>query len=411
MNINDELIVKIDRLNNEGKGIAIYNKIVIFVDGALPNEEVKIRINKINKNYYEASLIDIIKKSDERADIICPYYNECGGCNLMHINYNAQLNFKKNKIKSIFKKICNEDINISNIYSQNNLNYRNKVVFKVVNNQIGFYKEKTNELIEIDNCFIIDDKINILLKNIKLFINKYQDNKINEIMIRVINNKIMISIDNINNDYKEIFINNFKNINSIYIKNKLEYGEKVLIEKIEDLRFNISPKSFFQVNKQISEMMYKKAISYIDKSDTTLDLYSGTGTITMLLSKKCKKVIGIESVKDAVKDSNNNIKNNNINNVEFICSKVENRIETLKKLNIDNIVLDPPRSGSDKKTLNSILKISPKKIVYISCNPITLARDYNILKQKYIIKEINAYDMFPNTYHIESLLVLEKKDV
>ena len=202
MNINDELIVKIDRLNNEGKGIAIYNKIVIFVDGALPNEEVKIRINKINKNYYEASLIDIIKKSDERVDIICPYYNECGGCNLMHINYNEQLNFKKNKIKSIFKKICNEDINISNIYSQNNLNYRNKVVFKVVNNQIGFYKEKTNELIEIDNCFIIDDKINILLKNIKLFINKYQDNKINEIMIRVINNKIMISIDNINNDYK-----------------------------------------------------------------------------------------------------------------------------------------------------------------------------------------------------------------
>ena len=382
MNINDELIVKIDRLNNEGKGIAIYNKIVIFVDGALPNEEVKIRINKINKNYYEASLIDIIKKSDERVDIICPYYNECGGCNLMHINYNEQLNFKKNK---------------------------NKVVFKVVNNQIGFYKEKTNELIEIDNCFIIDDKINILLKNIKLFINKYQDNKINEIMIRVINNKIMISIDNINNDYKEIFINNFKNINSIYIKNKLEYGEKVLIEKIEDLRFNISPKSFFQVNKQISEMMYKKAISYIDKSDTTLDLYSGTGTITMLLSKKCKKVIGIESVKDAVKDSNNNIKNNNINNVEFICSKVENRIETLKKLNIDNIVLDPPRSGSDKKTLNSILKISPKKIVYISCNPITLARDYNILKQKYIIKEINAYDMFPNTYHVETVMVLERK--
>ena len=157
--------------------------------------------------------------------------------------------------------------------------------------------------------------------------------------------------------------------------------------------------------------MYEKAVSYIDKSDITLDLYSGTGTITALLSEKSKKVIGIEVVKEAVNDANNNLKINNISNVEFICDKVENKIETLKKLNIDNIVLDPPRSGSDKKTLKSILEIKPNKIIYISCNPVTLARDYNVLKEKYIIKEINAYDMFSNTYHVETVMVLEKKDV
>ena len=153
--------------------------------------------------------------------------------------------------------------------------------------------------------------------------------------------------------------------------------------------------------------MYEKAVSYVDKSLITLDLYSGTGTITSLLSKKSKKVIGIEVIKDAVKDANNNIKNNNISNVEFICDKVENKIDSLKKLNIDNVVLDPPRSGSDKKTLTSILEIEPKRIIYISCNPITLSRDYNVLKEKYVLKEINFYDMFPNTYHVECVCLMK----
>ena len=329
----------------------------------------------------------------------------------MHMNYETQLKFKKEKVESIFKKICNENIKVSNIYSYDDTYYRNKIELKVDKNNIGFYKRKTNEIINIDKCFIVDKKINNILSKIKNFINEFPNNKIKKIMIRVIDNKIMLSLDNIDKDLKSIFIDMLNDIDSIYISNKLIFGERVLVENINNFKFNISPKSFFQVNKKVFEKMYEKAVSYIDNSDMTLDLYSGTGTITMLLSKISKEVIGIEVVEEAVKDANNNIKNNNIKNVKFICNKVENEIEKLKNLNIDNIVLDPPRSGSDKKSLKSILEISPKQIIYISCNPVTLARDYNILKEKYKLKEISVFDMFPNTYHIESLMVLEKKDV
>ena len=409
MEVNSIYETKILRLNNEGEGIGIVEGITTFIPYALPNELVKVKITEINDNYLRGTVQEVLETSKDKVEAICPKFYECGGCNLMHLNYEKQLEFKKEKIENIFKKVSNENIKVTNIYSKENLYYRNKVVLKVNKNKIGFYKEKTNEIIQIEECFLVDKKINEVIKQLKKFINKYQDNNINEIMIRVINNKVMISLDNISLNYKDVFIDKFKALDSIYINDNLIYGDKVLVENIDNLKFNISPKSFFQVNKEISKMMYEKAISYIDKSDTTLDLYSGTGTITMLLSKKSKKVIGIEVVKDAVKDANNNIKENNINNVEFICSKVENKIDTLK--NINNIVMDPPRSGSDKKTLKTLLEINPERIIYISCNPVTLARDYNTLKEKYIIKEINAYDMFPNTYHVESVMVLEKKDI
>ena len=401
---------KILRLNNEGEGIGIIDGITTFIPYSLPNEIVKVKIDKKYDNYATGTLKEIIEKSSDRKEPICPYFYECGGCNLMHLNYEKQLEFKKEKIESIFKKISNENIKVNNIYSNKELNYRNKITLKVDKNKIGYYKEKTNELIEIDLCYLVDNKINDVIKNIKLFIEKYNDNNISEVMIRVIDNKIMISLDNISLNYKDVFIDRFNYLDSIYINNNLVYGEKVLQETIDNFKFNISPKSFFQVNKNISKLMYEKAVSYIDKSDITLDLYSGTGTITTLLSKKSKKVIGIEIVKEAVMDANENLKNNNITNIEFICDKVENKIDTLKRLNINNIVLDPPRSGSDKKTLKTIMEINPEKIIYISCNPVTLARDYNTLKDKYIIKEINAFDMFPNTYHIESLMVLERRN-
>ena len=400
---------KILRLNNEGEGVGIINNITTFIPYALVSEIVKVKINNVYDNYARGTITQIMEKSNDRVKPICPHYYECGGCNLMHLKYEKQLEFKKEKIESILKKISNENIKVNNIYYDKDLNYRNKITLKVDKNKIGYYKEKSNELIEIESCYIVDNKINEGVKKIKEFINKYPDNNISEIMIRVINNKIMISLDNISLNYKDIFIEVFNYLDSIYINNNLIHGEKVLQETIDNFKFNISPNSFFQVNKNISKIMYEKVVSYIDKSDITLDLYSGTGTITTLLSKKSKKVIGIEVVKDAVRDANENIKNNNITNVEFICDKVENKIDTLKKLNINNIVLDPPRSGSDRKTLKTILEINPEKIIYISCNPVTLARDYNILKDKYIIKEINAFDMFPNTYHCESVCVLERK--
>lgn len=409
MHINDIFETEILRLNNEGLGVALINNFVVFVRNALTGEKVKIIITDVMDNYAYASTLEVNNESNNRVIPKCPYYDKCGGCNLMHMNYEMQKEFKINKVKSIFKKISNIDIDINEIITDKEYNYRNKVTLKVNKDKIGFYKEKTNELLDINNCLIIDEKINEEIKKIKEFITLYKDNNISEIMIRVINDKVMFSIDNISNNLKDIFIDNFKHIDSIYINNNHVYNSELLVEEINGLKFNISPKSFFQVNKVISKKMYDKAISYISSGDLTLDLYSGTGTLSLLASKNSNRVIGVEVVKDAVKDANNNKLNNNIGNVSFICDKVENQIDKLSKENVDNIILDPPRSGSDKKTLNAILKIEPKKLIYISCNPVTLSRDYNILKEKYSIKEITLFDMFPNTYHVESVVVLERR--
>ena len=409
MHLEDTYEVKIIRLNNEGLGVALVDKFVVFVKNALVDELVKIKITEVNDNYAKADVINYIETSSDRVIPSCPFYEKCGGCNLMHMNYESQISFKKDKVKSIFKKISNIDIDIKDIIYDKDYNYRNKVTLKVKNDKIGLYREKTNDIINVDKCLLLDNKINDELIKLELFIHKYKNNNISEIMIRVINDKIMLSLDTINKEVRDSFINNFDHVESIYINNKLVYGNEFLKETINNLEFNISPKSFFQVNKNIMTKMYNKAIRYI-KGGTTLDLYSGTGTLSMLASKLSKEVIGIEVVKDAVKDANNNIELNNIKNVSFICNKVENKIDELKNKKIDNIIMDPPRSGSDKKSLNSILEIEPKQIIYISCNPVTLARDYNTLKEKYSIKKITLFDMFPNTYHIESLMVLERKN-
>lgn len=396
-----DLVVKIIRQNNEGEGIGtIFNK-VIFVNDSLIGEEVKVRIIEEHKNYLIGKKLKIIKKSKNRQKPICKHYLECGGCSLMHMK--NQINFKKNKLENLFEKMCNTKIKVK-VLKYNELNYRNKITLKLRNNVLGFYKNKTNEIVKIDKCLITNEKINKVLKDI----NKYLENNIiddTDIMVRECNDKIMMAIDKLIKE--DNFIKHFNYIDSIYINNKLVNGEKKLIENIDEYKFYVSPKSFFQVNKEVMINLYQKAISYINKNDLTLDLYSGTGTISILLSKKCKKVIGIELVKDAVKDANDNLKLNNIKNVEFICGKVEDKIKNLEKLKIDNIVIDPPRAGINQKGVEIIKKIKPKQIIYISCNPLTLARDYNLFKNEYELKEITGFDMFPQTYHVECVCLLK----
>ena len=406
MGINDIYEVNVLRRNNEGEGVAIINDIVVFISGALENENVKIKIDKVEKNYAHANVIEIIKKSENRVEPTCPYYKFCGGCDIMHENYGSQLNFKKEKIKSIFKKLCNENIDLE-IVSSNELNYRNKVTLRVKNDKIGFYKNKTNEIIEIEKCIIANSNINEIIKKLKDFIKENKDNNINEVMIRTCNNKSMIVINDINKKLEEDFINTFKN-KSIYINNKLVNGNDKIIQSQNDLKFDISPKSFFQVNKEVSEKLFNYVKEEVSGKNV-LDLYSGTGTISLILSKSANKVFGIEIVKDAVMDANDNLKLNDINNVSFICGKVEDKIDLIKNEKIDTVILDPPRSGSDKKSLKTILEINPKEIIYVSCNPVTLARDYNVLKENYNIKTIIAFDMFPQTHHVETVMILERK--
>lgn len=402
-----EYIVEILRQNDEGLGIAKIDNIITFVDNTLIGEKVKIKITDKKKNYYIAKTVEVIEPSPNRRVPFCPYYNICGGCNIMHMKYDCQLKFKVNKVKNVFKKIYGKDIE-PNIEYLNENNYRNKITLKIKDNNLGFFSKKTHDIVNINKCYISDDKINKVIRVLKEFIIKNNNHNISEAMIRI-GNQTLLSIDKINNKLKKQFIEYMsKDVDIIYINKAKEYGNIQTME-LFDLKFNVSPNSFFQVNTKMTEKLYKYVLDNINVNFNALDLYCGVGTITQIISKKCKHVIGIEVVSDAVNNARKNAKLNNIKNIEFICGKVEDNIDKIKLSNIDLVVLDPPRSGSDKKTLKILKEIFPKQIIYISCNPITLARDLKELDDIYELKSIELFDMFPNTTHVETISILKLK--
>lgn len=411
MKIGKELVVKVVRLNNEAEGVAIHDDLVIFIPKALPEEEVKIRIVEMKKNYAIGELIEIISINNRRTIPLCPFYSSCGGCDIMHMNREMQLDFKKQKIQDIFRKICKLDVNVNDTLSYNSSNYRNKVVLRIEGNKIGYYEQRSNNLVAINECLICDDLINEAILKIKDFIGYYTSHRINEVMIRVAKDELMICLDTINKRWVDKFISRLDIATSIYVDNKLVYGIESINQKINDLVFDISPKSFFQINPHTAEKLFEFALKGVNEQNICVDLYSGTGTIAMSLAKKSRRVIAIESNESAVEDAKENMVLNGLDNIEFKLGRVEDLIDELIELNIDTLVLDPPRTGSDKRSLRALLKIKPKNIIYISCNPVTLARDYNVIRNLYDIKDIQPFDMFPNTHHVETVMILEKKDV
>ena len=392
-------IVKIFDIDNQGRGIGRLNNKIIFIPNTLIDEEVEVNITLEKKDYLEGKVINYIKKSNMRIEEKCN--KDCGGCNLLHLNYKDQLELKENNIKKIIKKFLKENIKINNIIASDiEYNYRNKITLHINNNKIGLYKPKTNEIVEIDNCLLVDDKINNIIKELK----KYDLSNNKEIIIRSTSINTMLIIDK--------YINNIESINAdtIICNNKIIKGTGYIEEIINNYRYLISKDSFFQINRKQTEKLYDLVLKYahLTGKEQILDLYCGTGTIGLYMAKNAQKVLGIEINKEAIEMANKNKALNNVNNIEFICGDAK---EVIKKVNnnIDLIILDPPRSGLYKGMIEDIYKFNSKKIIYVSCNPITLARDLNILKEKYNILEIQPIDMFPNTYHVECVCILESK--
>ncbi len=384
------------RLDDKGRGIVKINEKITFIPNLLPNEEAIVKIITNKKKYAEGKLLKLINESNDRVKPKCPYEN-CG-CHLKHLNYQKQLEYKQNKVKDILKKFGNINAKINNIVYDNSINhYRNKITLKV-NKKVGYFSNNTNDFIPIDRCELVSEKVNDLIE----ILNEEDLSKVNEITIKDFN-QLMIMING------EMDITNIKKyVDIIYINDKLIKGEKYIQTTLKGLTFNISKDSFFQINKYMTEKLYDIALNYLeqDKNKIVLDLYCGTGTISLLLSEYFKKVIGIEINKEAVKCAKINKKINNVNNVEFICGDAG---EEIKKLKADKIIVDPPRNGLTKEGIKDILKINPEVLVYISCDPITLARDLKLLNENYNIEEITPVEMFPNTYHIENVVKLTKK--
>lgn len=393
MKINDTYEVIINDEDDIGNGITRIDNFVVFVPYALKDEKIGIRITKVNKRFATGKIEKIITKSDRRECVKCKSFNECGGCSFLHLSF---LEEKKKKINFINKLF---NTNIKEILTNNEYNYRNKATFHVKDGKVGYYSESTNDLVEFDNCLLLDDRINevySILKNINL-------SGISEVVVRTSKNSVMVIFKGEKEDFNyDELINNIK-IYSIYLNNKLLYGSAYIIEELDNIKYSIYPNAFFQVNTENMKIMYDKVKEYAGSGDKLLDLYCGTGTIGIYLKDNFREVTGIEVNKEAILNANINRGLNNLTGINFICGDAS----IAKNNNYDVIVVDPPRSGLSKKVIDFLNKSNAKTIVYVSCNPKTLKRDLDLLA-KYSMTKLECINMFNKTKHCEVITSLER---
>lgn len=471
---NKEYILDIVGMGYEGEGVGKIEDFTVFVPGALEGETVKIRVVKVNKNFAFGKLLDVIEESKHRTEPICNIYKRCGGCQLQHFSYEAQLKFKKQRVEDCIKRIgklkvkelefrnsenlekhinnsdfSGDEITIHNTIGMDNpYRYRNKVQLPVGAEdgevKIGFYAKRSHEIIHMDKCDIQDETADKVVKLVQGWIKKYNIETYNEekhsgiirhIMIRRAfkTGEVMVVIVTKTKELPhtdeliDLICRNVDGIKSI-IQNvndkktnvilgqycKTLWGSDVISDYIGKFKFNISPLSFFQVNPIQTEILYNKALEYanLTGNEVVFDAYCGTGTISLFLSKKAKKVYGVEIVPEAIENAKVNAAENNVNNVEFIVGQSEKVIPDLitKGIKADVVVVDPPRKGCEKVLLEAIAEMQPKRIVYVSCDPGTLARDLGILKELgYRTLEIQPVDMFPQTAHVENVALIIKQ--
>ena len=365
--------VTITDLDHQGRGIGRIDNKIIFIPNTMKDEIVDVEITKEKKNFLEGKVVKWVRLNPNRMANLCPYYPQCGGCQILHLPYPEQLSYKENKVRNILNRYHLENVPLKSITaSPQQFHYRNKVTFQNENQKLGFYEEETHHFMEIKECLLLDNIINKAIPSLPT-----QKGKL---VVR--SNQKDITFDT----------------------------NKKVMHTIVDFQFLVSLESFFQINDYVTPLLYQKVKDYLkaNESATVLDLYCGTGTIGIFVSRECKKVIGIEINQEAIQNAKENAKNNHVSNITFICGDAGKETKKLKE-NITSVIVDPPRAGLNSETIDTILSIHPKKIVYVSCDPMTLVRDLNILKEHYDIIEITPFDMFPNTYHVECVCLLQNK--
>lgn len=390
--------VNITDLDHKGNGIAKIDNKIIFIPKSIPGDYIDIDIIKDKKKYSEGIIKEIINSSEDRIESLCPYYSICGGCNISNLNYKNQLEYKKNKVINIFKRYLSLNINPEILGSDIRYEYRNKITYKLENNNIGLIS-LNNKLINIDNCYLVSNKVNNLYKELK----KEELSSVNKIIIKECDNGLLLEIDGHMN------INNISNLClSIYQNKECIYYKEDGYININNLKYKISMNSFFQVNTSNIPKLYNTILEYgnFTSNDKVIDLYCGVGSISLYISNYVKSVLGIEIIEDAIKDAKENAKINHITNCKFICGDVSKLIDD--NINGNIVIVDPPRIGLDEHTIDILNKITIDKLIYVSCDPMTLVRDIKRLHQ-YQLADITLVDMFPQTHHVECVSLLHRK--
>lgn len=437
---NKEYNVKIDAVSSDGNGIAHIDGYTVFIPNTLPGDTARILIVKIKSSYGYGKLIELITPSEMRTDPPCKHCQKCGGCQFMHASYPAQLELKQSFVRDAMLRIGGINSNPDIIGAEFPLRYRNKMIFPIDSNKNwGFYRAHSHDVTPLSDCLLGSELNTEIMNTVSDYMKKYNVSAYNEethhgiirrVFIRSALGKFMVVISansdslphadklicmlqTVSSNISSIILNINKKRTNLVLgdKNITLWGSNTLSAELCGLRYEISPHSFFQINPHQTEKLYNTAIEFakISSDDTVMDIYCGIGTISLTAAKYAKQVIGIEIVPEAIRDAKQNAIANNITNTEFHCAAAEDIVPKLLQRNKkpDIIILDPPRKGSDEATLSAIVGASPKRIVYISCNPATLARDAKFLTQNgYSLTKITAVDMFPYTSHVECCVLL-----
>ncbi|TCT12188.1 23S rRNA (uracil1939-C5)-methyltransferase [Natranaerovirga pectinivora] len=448
---NEYYTMTIDDIGDGGEGIGKINGYTMFVKDALIGDEIKVKVIKTKKNYGFGKLEEIITPSPYRTEAPCPIAEKCGGCQIQHFDYKRQLQFKEEKVKNVLERIGGlKDIKVNEVMGMEDpYYYRNKAQFPVGkdkdgNIKIGYYAARSHNIIETEKCYIGDPINEVIIQKVKEYIvenniSVYNEEKheglIRHILTRVGYHTKELMVCLVINERKlpkqDALIKKLEtipNIKSICVNTNLEktnvilgkktktiWGQDYITDKIGDVSYKISPVSFYQINPTQTEKLYNTALEYagLTGEETVWDIYCGIGTITLFLAQKAKKVYGVEIAEQAIRDALSNAELNEIENVEFYVGKAEEVLPSLyeeQNIKADVIVVDPPRKGCDEELLDTIVKMAPKKVVYVSCDPATLARDLKYFGENgYTVSQVQPVDMFPHTLHVETCILIEKK--
>ncbi len=446
---NDKIELTIDALTSEGSGVGRYNGLAVFVRGTVPQDKIIAHIIKRSKNYAIGIIDEILRPSPERIESDCPYSRKCGGCSFRHMTYDEELKYKKSRVQDALNRIGHLDIDVDEIIGADDLShYRNKAQYPVDISDgemfAGFYAYKSHRIIPCADCKLQPTEFERGLEAFEKWIESENITSYNEqtgkgllrhIYFRkgfatgevmacavinansIPNGEFLVSLLREKVDgLTSVAVNINKEKTNVILgkETNIIWGEKYIRDNLLGKDFLISPNSFYQVNHNQCEKLYAKAKNFagLTGNETVLDLYCGVGTIGLTMAENVKQLVGIEIIPQAIENAKENAKINHIANAQFICADAPKGAEILKKqgVNPDIIILDPPRKGCEKSLFDTIEQLSPKKIVYVSCDSATLARDLAILKEKgYEAKKVSAVDMFPRTPHVECVTLIEKE--
>ncbi|MBC2321305.1 23S rRNA (uracil(1939)-C(5))-methyltransferase RlmD [Listeria booriae] len=450
VNKNDCLDVVFEDLTHDGNAVAKIDGYPIFVPQGLPDEIAQIKVLKTNKNYGFGKIIELTKESADRVTPPCLVYSQCGGCQLQHLSYDGQLRMKQKQVAQVMKRIGKQDVEVlPTLGMENPWNYRNKAQVPVgfVNGRLvaGFYQQRSHQIIDMNTCLIQQEENNEVIQTARAIFAKYYVEPYDEttrkgvlrhlmtrfatttgeLMLVIVTTKLNFpnkaeilaelqqSIPELTSLVQNV---NTANTNVIFGEQTVVLaGREYIMDTIHGISFAISARSFYQVNPEQTEILYAEALKLagLTGEETVIDAYCGIGSISLCLAKEAKHVYGVEIVPQAIEDARANAKLNKMDNVTFAVGKAEEVIPDWFKQGIkaDVLVVDPPRKGCDDALLQTILKMKPKRVVYVSCNPATLARDMLVLTEGgYEAKMVQPVDMFPQTTHVECVTVLERKN-